>query len=98
VRDRLQSSEQWADDGPVQVPIGESARFGPEIKPTHLVIRVAEREALACTGGQAVAVRGVPFGQALQSLECGDCRRRWRKIMKLPRPGERMTSESASTS
>jgi hypothetical protein len=68
------------------VNIGESARFfGTDQKPMHLVVEAAERQSLACTAGAASAVREVPFDEVLESLVCGDCRRRWLKIMKLRR-------------
>jgi hypothetical protein len=67
------------------VTIGEYSRFYSDPKPTHLVVEVADRQALACTAGAASAVREVPFDETLQSLVCGDCRRRWHKIMKLTR-------------
>jgi hypothetical protein len=70
----------------MMVDVGESARFfGADPKPTHLVVEVADRQALACTAGAASAVREVPFDETLDTLICGDCRRRWNKIMKLRR-------------
>jgi hypothetical protein len=33
-------------------------------------------------------VRELPVDEALQALVCGECRRKWQKIMRLPRAAE----------
>jgi hypothetical protein len=75
----------------VMVNVGESSRFYSDPKPTHLVVEVADRQALACTAGAAGSVRQVPFDEVLQILVCGDCRRRWQKIMKHQRAAKPST-------
>lgn len=53
--------------------------------PDHLVVEVAGRRVLACTGGAHCDPRSVPFDQVLAELDCGPCRKIWNRVLKVER-------------
>lgn len=70
----------------VDVSVGTSERWGryqPEA-PVHVVVDVANRHVLACTGGQAANVRPVPFDAVRGEIGCAPCRKFWGRLMKVP--------------
>ena len=52
--------------------------------PVHLLVDVANRQVLACTGGAAAALRPVPFDAVREGLVCGPCRTFWRRASTAP--------------
>ncbi len=66
----------------MNVPIGSSDRWGRASPPTHLVVHVANRQVLACTGGASANVTLVPFDAVNEELGCGPCRAFWKRVMK----------------
>ncbi|WP_380169651.1 hypothetical protein [Jannaschia sp. R86511] len=69
----------------MQVTIGTSDRWGRNGEaPTHLVVDIANRQVLACTGGAGARVHGVPFDAVHEELTCGPCRAFWKRTMKAP--------------
>ena len=69
----------------MQVKIGKSDRWGrgPHA-PTHLIVEVANREVLACTGGASASVTVAPFDAVREELGCGPCRTFWRRVVLVP--------------
>jgi len=54
-----------------------------EDQPSHLVVRVADRNVRACSGTEAPAQRRmVPFDEVYGELSCGRCGAFWRHTMK----------------
>ena len=75
-----------ADRQKVDVAVGTSERWGryqPDA-PIHVVVDVANRFVLACTGGQAANRRLVPFDAVYEELGCQPCRKFWSRLMKAP--------------
>lgn len=69
----------------MNVTIGKSDRWGRgDSAPPHLVVDVANRQVLACTGGAAAHIQPVPFDAVNEELTCGPCRAFWRRVFKVP--------------
>jgi hypothetical protein len=57
-----------------------------EDQPTHLVVRVADRDVRACSGTEPPSQRlTVAFDEVYAGLSCGRCRAFWRHVLKVPR-------------
>ncbi len=66
------------------VTVGLSQRFGHgEGSPVHLLVAVAGRDVLACTGGPAKDRRPVPLAGVWEELGCQTCRSFWRRTASL---------------
>jgi hypothetical protein len=50
----------------------------------HVVVDVANRRVLVCSGGEAANIRVVPFDAVNEELGCPPCRKFWRRLMKVP--------------
>ena len=69
----------------MQVMVGLSDRYGKgDNPPVHLVLNVAGRLVLSCTGGAASGVHEVAFEDVLGELGCSRCAGFWRKVMVQP--------------
>ena len=69
----------------MKVKLGHSGQFGRGFSPSvHLVVEVADRQVLSCTGGAVKDVREFDFEHVLQELRCNRCSRFWRKAMVQP--------------
>ena len=69
----------------VNVVVGLSDRWGRgPSPPTHLVVEVANRQVLACTGGAARGLEGVPFDAVFEEVSCAPCRAFWRRTVRVP--------------
>jgi hypothetical protein len=69
----------------MDVTVGTSDRWGRgESPPLHLIVEVANRQVLACTGGAGGRLRPVPFDAVNEELGCGPCRQFWRRVFKTP--------------
>lgn len=59
----------------MNVMVGNSDRWGRfGDAPVHVVVEVANRQVLACTGGAAARVRPVSFDAVFEELGCAPCR------------------------
>jgi hypothetical protein len=63
-----------------EVRLGESARTTSGVP--HLLVRVLDREVLACTGGAASNATVVSLEDAAGRIECGSCRKFWKAVAK----------------
>lgn len=73
----------------MQVLIGSSRRRGrSDTWPNHLFVVVAERQALACTGGAVTNTTAVEVDVVMERLTCGPCRRFWRRTRDVPRTAD----------
>ena len=70
----------------MDVSVDTSERWGrfQADAPVHVVIDVANRLVLACTGGQVANIRAVPFDAVHEELGCAPCRKFWGRVMKVP--------------
>ncbi|HEX2806942.1 MAG TPA: hypothetical protein VHN80_12310 [Kineosporiaceae bacterium] len=50
----------------------------------HLVVEVANRQVLACTGGVGTRLRTVPLDAVFEELTCGPCRAFWKRTVGTP--------------
>lgn len=73
-------------DQGMDVTIGHSLRWGRTTPsaPCHLIVDVANRQVLACTGGAGDRMKAVPFDAVIEELTCGPCRAFWRRVMTAP--------------
>jgi hypothetical protein len=62
------------------VRIGQSARTSSGVP--HLLVRVLDREVLACTGGISSSPTSVSVEDAAGQIECGSCRKFWKAVAK----------------
>lgn len=63
-----------------EVRLGESARTTSGVP--HLLVRVLNREVLACTGGASASATDVSVEDAAGRIECGSCRKFWKAVTK----------------
>jgi len=69
----------------MNVTVGTSERWGRgSDAPIHLVVDVANRQVLACTGGASAQMRPVPFDAVYEELVCGPCRAFWKRAARTP--------------
>ena len=76
--DHLREVVPTRDDASMDVIVGHSQRWRGG---GHLVVEVANRHVLACTGGAADGLSRVPFDAVLEELTCGPCRAFWKRAM-----------------
>ena len=70
----------------MNVEVGHSQRWGHgEDPPVHLVVQVAARRVLACTGGAVDRRRSVPFDRVLEDVDCAACRKFWKHALVVDR-------------
>lgn len=79
--DQLRTAAPTRDDVSMDVTVGHSQRWRGG---GHLVVEVANRHVLACTGGAADGLRQVPFDAVREELVCGPCRAFWKRTMFVP--------------
>lgn len=83
----IRARSSHSDQGELMnVTAGHSKRwgYGPDA-PVHLVVQVAGRRVLACTGGAVDRPRDVPFDQVRGDLSCAPCRKVWTGVLKVDR-------------
>lgn len=61
-----------------EVRLGESARTGSGVP--HLLVRVLDRDVLACTGGVSSNARSATMEDAARQIECARCRKFWKAV------------------
>lgn len=63
-----------------EVRLGQSARTSSGVP--HLLVRVLDREVLACTGGVSSSPTAVSVEDAARQIECAACRKFWKAVVK----------------
>lgn len=66
----------------MNVKIGASKRWGHDSSPRRLIVDVANRDVLACTGCAGDKIRRVPFDAVREELTCGPCRAFWKRAAR----------------